>query len=302
MLLALGAAVTLSVAVGAGALTTSGVLQARTDRTVVGLVVGAALGLAGATLQGSSRNPLADPGLLGLTAGAVLTVVVATAVLGIGSSSLVGVLAVVGVLVVGVLVHLATRRVPVARRPETSVLVGAALTAVCSSAATGILLTDRGALDQLRSWQVGSSAGRSVGVLLPVALLLLGGVVLALALAPGLDALALGDEAASALGHDVGRLHGLALLAAALLTAGATAVAGPFGFVGFLAPHAARPLVGTGHLAVLPASAGCGSAFVVIADVVGRVLAPPGEVPAGITVALVGAPALVLLLRRRTLA
>jgi iron complex transport system permease protein len=274
------------------------VRELRLPRTVVGLVVGAALGLAGAAVQGLTRNPLADPGLLGVSAGAAFGVVVGITAGVAGTATGNALCATAGALAAAVVVG-ALAGGARSSSPLPLLLSGVALTALLSSLTTVLVLLDATTLDQFRFWVVGSVAGRDLALLLGVVPLLAAGALLVLAGARGLDALALGDDLARGLGIRVGRARLGAALGATLLTAGSVAVAGPLGFVGLVVPHVGRALVGPAHRWLLPLSALLGAALLVGADVVGRVVARPAELQVGIVTALVGAPVLVLLVQRR---
>ncbi|MGL5817644.1 MAG: FecCD family ABC transporter permease [Phycicoccus sp.] len=279
---------------------TAAVVTSRVDRTVIGLVVGGAVALSGAVLQGLTRNPVAEPGILGLNAGAALAVVLGIRLLGLSSVTGYLLAALVGTLAVALIVQALTLLAPRAQAPVAMALAGAAVMALAQSVIGGILVTDRGALDSFRFWQVGSVAGREAGQVLEVLPFLLAGAVLALTAGPTLDAVALGDDLARGLGQRVLLHRGLAAAGAVLLAACATALAGPIAFVGLVVPHLARAVVGAGHGRVLLLSAVLGPAFVVLADVVGRLVASPSEVQAGIVCAVLGAPVLVLVVRRAT--
>ncbi|MGL5928927.1 MAG: FecCD family ABC transporter permease [Dermatophilaceae bacterium] len=277
---------------------TAAVVESRVDRTVIGIVVGAAVALSGVVLQGLTRNPVAEPGILGLNAGAALAVVVGIRLLGLSTVAGYLLAALVGTVVVALLVQALTLLAPRAQAPVAMALAGAAVMALAQSVIGGILVTDRGALDSFRFWQVGSVAGRDAGQVLEVLPFLLAGALLALAAGPTLDAVALGDDLARGLGQRVLLHRGLAAAGAVLLAACATALAGPIAFVGLVVPHVVRTVVGVGHGRVLLLSAVLGPAFVVLADVVGRLVASPSEVQAGIVCAVLGAPVLVLVIRR----
>ena len=312
-LAAAGAAV-LSLAVGSRPLPPQDVLQAllgpavtetalvvrelRLPRTVVGLVVGAALGVAGAQVQGLTRNPLADPGLLGVSAGAALGVVAASTLLGSVGGAGAAAAALTGALLAATTVWVlaGSRR---AAGPLPLVLAGVALTALLTSATTVLVLLDADTLDAFRSWAVGSLAGRDLALLPPVAPLLVVGLLLAAASWRTLDLLALGEDLARGLGARLAWGRGAVALSATCLTAAAVAVAGPLAFVGLVVPHVARALVGPSHRWLLPLAALLGAALLLAADVLGRVVARPGEVQAGVVMALVGAPFLVALVQRR---
>lgn len=283
---------------GDGDPTTAAVLSARVDRTVVGLVVGAAVALSGVVLQGLTRNPVAEPGILGLNSGGALAVVLGIRFLGLSTVGGYVVAAVVGTVLVAVLVQALTALAPRAAAPVSMALAGAAVMALAQSLVGAVLVSDRGALDTFRFWQVGSVADRDASQVLDVAPVLVVGALLALSSGPTLDAVALGDDLARGLGQRVGLQRGLAATGAVLLAAGATALAGPIAFVGLVVPHLARVLVGASHRRLLVLSAVLGPALVVTADVLGRLVARPSEVQAGIVCAVLGAPVLVLVARR----
>ncbi|MFJ5261226.1 FecCD family ABC transporter permease [Streptomyces sp. NPDC088387] len=271
----------------------------RVPRTEIGLTAGAALGMAGAALQAVTRNPLADPGILGLSQGAAAGVVLA---IGFGLASGFGGYvwyAFAGAVVAACLVYGIAARGRGGATPVKLALAGTALAAMTAGGTTVVLTSSSATLDQFRFWQVGSLSGRDAGTVVSMLPFLAVGVVLVLACARGLDALALGDETARALGHRVAVVRGAAALGATLLTAAAVAAAGPVAFVGLAVPHLARRVVRGGYRVVLPLSGVLGAGLLVGADVVGRVVRAPAEVPAGVMTALVGVPVLVVLVRRR---
>jgi iron complex transport system permease protein len=313
--LAVAAAALLSLAVGTRPVPPSAVLDAllhgggspdalvvrslRLPRTEVGLTAGAALGLAGAALQGVTHNPLADPGILGLSQGAAAGVVLAIAFGLAGGFSGYVWYAFAGAVVAACLVYAIAARGRGGASPVKLALAGTAFSAMTAGATTVVLTSSSATLDQFRFWQVGALSGRDAATVVHMLPFLCAGTLLVLACAPGLDALALGDETARALGHRVHAVRGSAALGATLLTAAAVAAAGPIAFVGLAVPHLARRLVRGGHRTVLPLSALLGAALLVAADVAGRVVRAPAEVPAGVMTALVGVPVLVVLVRRR---
>lgn len=274
----------------------------RVPRTVVGLGVGAALGLAGAVMQGVTRNPLADPGILGVNAGASLFVVVAIHVLGVDSLSGYVWFAFAGAAVVSVAVYGLGALGRDGATPVKLALAGAAVTALLGSLTTAVLLVDIATLDQFRFWVVGSLAGRDAAVAGQVAPFLAVGTLLALGSARSLNNMALGDDVARSLGLRVGLARAVSALSVVLLTGGATAAAGPIGFVGLTVPHVARAICGPDYRWVLPYSAVLAPILLLGSDIVGRVVARPGELQVGIVTALVGAPFFVALVRRRRLA
>jgi iron complex transport system permease protein len=271
----------------------------RIPRTVIGLTVGAALGLAGTVLQGITRNPLAEPGLLGVSQGAAMAVVIAISVFGVSSLDEYVWFAFAGAITAVVAVYTIAGRGRAGVNPIKLSLAGAALSALMASVTSAVLTTDSATLDQYRFWQVGALGGRSPGMIVQMLPFLAVGLLLVFAVARGLDALGLGEDTASGLGQRVGVIRVLGALGATMLTAVAVAAAGPVAFAGLAAPHLARLLVGSSHRWVLCLSALFGSSLLLIADVAGRVLLPPAEVPAGAMTALIGVPVLVLLVRRK---
>ncbi|MGW7546287.1 FecCD family ABC transporter permease [Streptomyces sp. NPDC054770] len=315
--LAVAVVAVLSLAVGTRAVPPAAVLDAllhggsspdalvvrslRLPRTEVGLTAGAALGLAGATLQAVTRNPLADPGILGLSQGAAAGVVLAIVLGGSGYGFGAYVwYAFTGAVLAACLVYGIAARGRSGASPVKLALAGTALSAMTAGATTVVLTSSSATLDQFRFWQVGALSGRDTGTVVRMLPFLAAGAVLVLSCARGLDALALGDETARSLGHRVHVVRGCAALGATLLTAAAVAAAGPIAFVGLVVPHVARRLVrGGGYGRLLPLSALLGAGLLVAADVLGRVVRAPAEVPAGVMTALVGVPVLVALVRRK---
>lgn len=274
----------------------------RLPRTVVGLLVGAALGLSGAVLQGATRNPLADPSILGINAGAALAVVLGVAVFGMTQLTSYVWLAFMGAGAAMLVVYSVASLGREGATPIKLALAGAAITAVLQSIINAVLLTSPRTLDEVRFWQVGSLAGRSMDIVLQVAPFLAIGAVLALATARLLDGLSMGDDVARALGQRVGLSRGLAGLSAVILAGAATAAAGPIAFIGLTVPHIARAITGPGYRWILPYSMLMAPILLLGSDILGRIIAPPGEVQVGIVTAFVGAPFFIALVRRRKLA
>ncbi|MFJ6944794.1 FecCD family ABC transporter permease [Streptomyces wuyuanensis] len=279
----------------------------RLPRTVLGLVTGAALGLSGALMQALTRNPLADPGILGVSAGAAFAVVLSVGVLGLGS--LYGYIwfAFAGALAATVLVHLLGGLGRSGYTPVKLALAGVAVTSVLFSLTSAVALTDPDALNRYRFWSAGSLAGQDGEVLLRVLPFLALGAVLALSCARGLNSLALGDDVAKSLGLGTGPLRAQGVVAVTLLTGGAVAVIGPVVFVGLVVPHIARVLaqyagVGPDHRWLLPLSALLAPCLLLAADIAGRLVARPVEIQAGVLVAFVGGPFFIAMVRRRRLA
>lgn len=274
------------------------VLEVRAVRTVLGLLVGIALGLAGACMQGLTRNPLADPGILGVNAGAALAIVLGISYLGVGGLAAYVVLGLVGAAVASVAVHAIAGIGRDGATPAKLTVAGAAFAAAAGSWTVAVQLIDQTALDVMRRWQVGSIGGRPWDLVVSLAPVFLVGALMALALSRTLNALALGDEMAKGLGRHTTRDRLLVGLAIVLLAGTATAAAGPIAFVGLIVPHLVRTRTGSDHRHLLPLSAGYGAALVLLADTLGRVLLPPSEVQVGIMTAVVGVPFFLLLVRR----
>jgi ABC-type Fe3+-siderophore transport system permease subunit len=275
------------------------VRQLRVPRTALGLMVGLALGVAGALMQGHTRNPLGDPGLLGVTAGASLAVVLAIAVLGITSPSGYVWFAFAGAVAGTVLVYAIGSAGPGGATPVTLALAGAALSALLYGLVRAVLVSDQQTLDSFRFWVVGALAGRGAEVVWQVGPFILIGLVLAQVNAPALNLLGLGDDVARGLGQRIWLARLVGLAAITLLAGGATAACGPIAFVGLVVPHAVRAVTGPDHRWLVPCSALAGAVLLLTADVVGRVVARPGELQVGIVLALVGAPFFLALVRRR---
>lgn len=280
------------------------IIGVRVTRTVLALLVGAALGAAGACLQGMARNPLADPGLLGINAGASFGMILALALLGLSDLSVTIWFAFAGAAVVAVAVHVlaaggrAGAGSGAGATPVRLVVAGAAFSALLTSWTSAVLLVDRETMETFRFWAVGTVGGRTPETLVAVLPFLLAGLAVALAAGRLLDGLALGDDLARGLGRRPTRDRLVVGVGVVLLSGAATAAAGPIAFVGLVAPHAARLLVGPTHTRLVPTAAALGACLTTLADTLGRVVLPPTEVQVGIMTAVVGAPAFVVLLRR----
>ncbi|MEU5162158.1 iron chelate uptake ABC transporter family permease subunit [Streptomyces sp. NPDC020875] len=310
----LAVAVALSLLVGANPLSPSTVLETllgggsdesrfviweqRVPRTVAGVLVGAALGVAGALIQAFTRNPLADPGILGVNAGAAFAVAVGIVFLGVTSPFGYVWLACAGALVVTTIVYGIGAAGRDAAGPVRLTVTGVAVGAVFAGLTTGLTLTHPDAFDRMRGWSAGSLLGRGFDVVLPVLPLVVVGLLLAVAAAPGLNSVALGVDVARAQGVNVRRIRIAVLVAVTLLAGCATAVAGPIVFVGLMVPHLVRWAVGTDQRRIVLGSLVVAPALVVLADVLGRVAVLPSEMPAGVVTAFLGAPVLIALVRR----
>jgi iron-siderophore transport system permease protein len=317
-LAALAFAILLSLAVGARAIPFGEVIQAlsghldggdaavvnevRLPRTGLGLLVGAALGLAGALMQALTRNPLADPGLLGVNAGAGAAVVIAIGLLGITQPEGYVWFSFLGAALASVLVYAIAGAGRGGATPVRLALAGTAVTAALIAFVYGVALTDPLLLQRYNGWSVGSLGGRGSTELTLALPFVLAGALAAFFIARPLNALALGDDQARALGTHAGRTRIAGAIAITLLAGAATAAAGPIAFVGLTVPHVARAIAGTDQRWVLTCSAVLGAILVLVADSLGRLMARPGEVQAGIVMAFVGVPIFISVVRRRRIA
>ena len=276
--------------------------ELRVPRTVLGVLVGAALGVAGALMQGITRNPLADPGLLGVSAGAALAVVVGITFFGLSSVTDYVWLAFIGAALVSVLVYALGSVGRGGATPVRLTLAGAALASLLASFTSALILLNQQTLNEFRFWVVGSLAGRSLEVLAQVTPFILVGLILSLFLAAPLNAMALGEDAARSLGARIGLTRGGTALAITLLCGAATAACGPIGFVGLVIPHLARRFCGPDQRWLMPYSALLGAVVLLGCDILSRIVARPGEIQVGITTAAVGGVAFVILVRQTRLA
>ncbi|MBM7089087.1 iron chelate uptake ABC transporter family permease subunit [Streptomyces sp. NPDC012461] len=273
------------------------VVADRLSRTLLGVLAGAALGLAGAVLQALTRNPLADPGLLGINAGASAAVVTAITFFGVTSLSGYVWFAFGGAAAVGALVwFLGGSR---SATPVRLVLAGTAITAALFGYLQAVMILDDAALGKMRFWTVGSLAAANDATIGQVLPFLLAGTGLALALARPLNAMAMGDDTAKALGANLNRTRALSMLAATVLCGAATAACGPIVFVGLMVPHAVRSFTGPDLRWILPYAAILSPVLLLGADVLGRVVARPAELQVGIVTAVIGGPLFIFLVRRR---
>ncbi|WP_204332575.1 iron chelate uptake ABC transporter family permease subunit [Geodermatophilus sabuli] len=271
----------------------------RIPRTLLAVVVGAALGLSGAVMQGVTRNPLADPGVLGINMGASLAVVVGIAWFGLFSATAIVWTAIVGAAGAAVFVYAVGSLGRGGATPLKLALAGTATSAALVSFITAIALPRGDIAESVQSWEIGGVGGATfdaIGTVLPF---LLVGFAVSLLSARSLNSLALGDELAAGLGERVVLARGTAALGSVLLCGAATAVAGPIGFVGLVVPHLCRLLVGVDHRWLLPFSAIAGGCLLTASDIVGRIVARPSELDVGIVTALIGAPFFISIVRRQ---
>ena len=312
---ALGCVCVLSIAVGANPLSLGEVWQGlirpddseaslivwslRGPRTVVGVVVGSAFGLAGALIQALTRNPLADPGILGVNAGAGFAVTLGVGIFGITSISGYIWFAFVGAAAATVLVYLIGSAGRGSASPVTLVLAGVALGAVLGGFSTFLTLIEPETFRAMRHWGLGSIARTGLDELAAVGPFLALGAVIALGLSGSLNSVALGDEQATALGVHLLRTRILGIVALTLLAGGATALTGGIAFVGLMVPHIVRWIVGPDQRWIMAHTVLASPVLVLGSDVAGRVLGRPGEIEVGIMTAVFGAPVLIALVRRR---
>ncbi|MER5213340.1 iron chelate uptake ABC transporter family permease subunit [Streptomyces sp. NPDC002838] len=273
------------------------VVADRLSRTVLGLLAGAALGLSGAVLQALTRNPLADPGLLGINAGASAAVVTAISFFGVTSLSGYVWFAFIGAAAVGALVwFLGGSR---GATPVRLALAGTAISAALYGYLQAVMILDDAALARMRFWTVGSLASASNSAIQQVLPFLAVGTVLALALARPLNAMAMGDDTAKALGANLNRTRALAMLSATVLCGAATAACGPIVFVGLMVPHVVRSFTGPDLRWILPYATILSPVLLLGSDVIGRIVARPSELQVGIVTAIIGGPVFIYLVRRR---
>ncbi len=275
------------------------VRELRVPRTVYAIFIGAALAVCGGLIQAFTRNPLADPGILGVNAGASFAVTFAVGVLGFTAPGSYVPFALGGAFVLTVLVYLLGSVGPSGATPMKLTLAGVALGAAFTGFTTAIVLQNNSTLQIMRFWGVGSVAGRELEQLAWAAPLIIAGLVLGLLSARSLNALALGDDLAQALGARIRVTRVVVIVAVTLLAGTAVAAAGPIGFVGIMIPHAVRWFTGPDQRWVLSYSLVVGAIFLLLADILGRVVLPNGELRVGIVTGLLGAPVLIALVRRR---
>lgn len=275
------------------------IMQLRVPRTLLGIVVGAALAVCGGLIQAFTRNPLADPGILGVNAGASFAVTFAVGVLGLTTPGAYVPFALGGAFVLTLLVYTLGSFGASGATPMKLTLAGVALGAAFTGFTTAIVLHDTSTLQVMRFWGVGSIGGRTLDQLAWAAPLIGLGLVIGLLCARSLNALALGDDLAQALGARVGMTRIMVIIAVTLLAGTSVAAAGPIAFVGLMIPHIVRWFTGPDQRWVLTYSMIIGPAFLLLADILGRIVLPSGELRVGIVTALLGAPILVALVRRK---
>ena len=282
---------------GSGSVNDTVTLEVRVPRTIIGLLAGAALGLSGAVLQGVTRNPIADPGIMGVNAGAAAAVVAAITFFGVAGVSSYIWFAFAGAGLATILVYAVGSLGREGATPVKLALAGAAVTAGLTSYTSAMIMTNDVVLNQLRFWQVGSLAGRYAPVVTGVAPFVVLGCLLALLCGRWLNALALGEDTARSLGVQVGRTRLALFVVVALLCGAATAACGPIIFVGLAVPHLARLICGPDYRWILPYSMVIGPIVLLLCDVLGRLVAGDGELQVGVMLGLLGAPFFIGLVR-----
>ncbi|MCL6602213.1 MAG: iron ABC transporter permease [Paenibacillus sp.] len=271
------------------------VVRQRISRTIFSLMCGAALGVSGALMQSVTRNPIADPSILGVNTGASLFVVCGISFLNISTAGQYIWLALLGAIVTAIFVFGIGSMGSGGATPLKLVLAGAATSAALSSLVIAIMIPRTNVMDQFRFWQVGSVGSGDWSSITTFIPFLIVGILIALSTAPALNALALGDEVATGLGVRTGMLRLIAAFGGILLCGAATALAGPIGFIGLLATHVVRLVIGPDLRFVIPMSALSGAIILTISDIFGRLIGSPGELEVGIVTAFIGAPILILL-------
>ncbi|MFT4229011.1 MAG: iron chelate uptake ABC transporter family permease subunit [Microbacterium sp.] len=273
--------------------------ELRIPRTILGILAGAAFGVSGALIQAVTRNPLADPGLLGVNAGAGFAIVVGIAVFGVGSAAGYVWFGLAGALAASVMVYLLGAAGGVTASPVQLVLAGVALSAVLGGITATVTLLDPLLFQQIRLWGIGSLTNVGLPEIVSCLPFFLVAIALSLALGPSLNALALGDDLAVALGARTAVTRALAIVAVTALAGTATALTGGIAFVGLMVPHMVRWFTGPDQRWILAYTLLAAPALVLVSDVVGRVVVRPSELEVGVVVAVIGAPVLIALVRRR---
>lgn len=274
--------------------------DSRLPRTLIALAVGPAFGLSGALIQALTRNPLADPGILGVNAGAAFAVALGVGVFSVSTMSGYTWFALIGALLATVIVYVisggAGRKAPT---PVQITLAGVALGAGLSGTTTAMTMINSAAFSKMLNWTVGTVSRKGLDDLWLVGALLIIGTVLSLVISPALNTIAFGEDRAISLGVNVVLVRGIGIIAIALLAGGATAIAGPIGFIGLMVPHCVRWFVGPSQPWIFLYSLVIAPILLILADIIGRIIMPPSEVPVGIIMGFIGAPILLILVRRR---
>ncbi|ADL50640.1 FecCD family ABC transporter permease [Clostridium cellulovorans] len=274
------------------------VVRERIPRTIFSIMAGASLGISGALMQSITRNPIADPSILGVNTGASLFVVIGIAFFNINSPNQYIWLALAGAGITSVFVYVVASIGNGGMTPIKLALAGAATSAVLSSLVSAVILPRSEVMDAFRFWQVGSVSGatwESISLILPFIII---GLIISIAVTPALNVLALGDDVATGLGVNIGIIRVICATAGVILSGATTAIAGPIGFIGLMIPHSIRLIFGSNLKGIVPLSAIGGAMLLIISDVLGRVIGSPGEVQVGIITAFLGAPILIIIARK----
>lgn len=274
-------------------------VQSRIPRTIAGILAGASLALAGTVMQAIARNPLADPSILGLNAGAAFFVVVAISFFGLASTAGYIWFACAGAAVAAAIVYGISAIGREGATPIKLALSGAAVTAALGSLTVAVLLTQQQALDAFRFWQVGALSGRSWPSISAVLPFIVVAAIVALLSGRSLNVLALGDDLGRGLGQRVGASRLASAVVVVVLSGAATALCGPIGFVGLVIPHIVRLFTGPDYRFILPFSALLGPVLLLFSDISGRLIVLPGELQVGIVTAVIGAPVFIVIVRYR---
>ncbi|NOW05426.1 FecCD family ABC transporter permease [Clostridium beijerinckii] len=274
------------------------VVRERIPRTIFSIMAGASLGISGALMQSITRNPIADPSILGVNTGASLFVVIGIAFFNINSANEYIWIALAGAGLTSIFVYTIASIGSGGMTPIKLALAGSATSAVLTSLVSVIILPRSEVMDAYRFWQVGSVSGatwESISLILPFLII---GLIISIISAPALDILALGDEVATGLGVNIGIIRIICAIAGVILCGATTAIAGPIGFVGLMVPHSIRLIFGSNLRGLVPMSAIGGAVLLTISDVLGRVIGTPGELQVGIITAFLGAPILIIIARK----
>jgi len=274
------------------------VVRERIPRTIFSIMAGASLGISGALMQSITRNPIADPSILGVNTGASLFVVIGMAFFNINSANQYIWIALAGAGITSIFVYGIASIGNGGMTPIKLALAGSATSAVLSSLVSAIILPRSEVMDAFRFWQVGSVSGatfESINLILPFIIV---GLIISLISTPALNVLALGDDVATGLGVNIGIVRIICAIAGVILSGATTAIAGPIGFVGLMIPHSIRLIFGSNLRGIVPMSAIGGAMLLTISDVLGRVIGSPGELQVGIITAFLGAPILIIIARK----
>lgn len=274
------------------------VVRERIPRTIFAIIAGASLSISGALMQSITRNPIADPSILGVNTGAALSVVVGITFFGINTANGYIIFALFGALITAMVVYFIALLGVGGMTPIKLALSGAAVSATLSSIISILILPRAEVMDAYRFWQIGSLSGASWEGIMSIMPFLIVGLVVSILVTPALDAFSLGDEIAIGLGVNIKFIRGLCAISGVVLSGATTALAGPIGFVGIMIPHSIRLIFGSNIRGLIPMSALGGAILLTISDVIGRVLGSPSELEVGIITAFLGAPILILIARK----